>query len=347
MHRSIMFSYAWVTAVLAVSTMFTAATPIKITEIDLTLNRSMSNELRIWTYESDFVLKNIRFLLWTSQNPTEFQELEIGDVSKLTESGFNNDVPTKIFAHGFINNGYSTPIVLDMRDAYLKREDCNFIAVDWGLLAIPPFYIRSATYSTLVGEQTGNLINFLVEQGADLKDFHVIGFSLGAHVAGKAGATVNGVLPRITGLDPAYPLFSMEDTDQRLDTTDAEFVDVIHTNSGYLIQAGLSFPHPIGHVDFFPNGGMSQPGCGLLISGSIFDLMVACSHLRGSEYFTESINNPTGFTGVACESYEMFQEGGCSGNTMAVMGEAVPKTTRGAFYLNTNSRSPFAKTVSN
>ena len=153
-----------------------------------------------------------------SQNPTEFQELEIGDVSKLTESGFNNDVPTKIFAHGFINNGYSTPIVLDMRDgilpffyyifydlmtnfylAYLKREDCNFIAVDWGLLAIPPFYIRSATYSTLVGEQTGNLINFLVEQGADLKDFHVIGFSLGAHVAGKAGATVNGVLPRITG----------------------------------------------------------------------------------------------------------------------------------------------------
>ena len=83
---------------------------------------------------------------------------------------------------------------------YLKREDCNYIAVDWEPLALLPLYIRSMTYSTLVGEQTGNLINFLVEHGADLKDFHVIGFSLGAHVAGKAGATVNGVLPRITGM---------------------------------------------------------------------------------------------------------------------------------------------------
>ena len=77
----------------------------------------------------------------------------------------------------------------------------------------------------------------------------------------------------MVGLDPAAPLFSIGNTDQRLDTTDAEFVDVIHTHSGYLIDTGLSFVDPIGHVDFYPNGGRSQVGCGLLLSGSIVDLI--------------------------------------------------------------------------
>ena len=83
--------------------------------------------------------------------------------------------------------------------AYLDKEDCNVITVDWEILALFPLYVRAVTYTNIVGEHTGDFINFLVDQGAKLEDFHVIGFSLGAHVAGKAGATVNGLLPRITG----------------------------------------------------------------------------------------------------------------------------------------------------
>ena len=82
---------------------------------------------------------------------------------------------------------------------YLKREDCNFIAVDWEKLASAPNYLRAADSTSPVGELTGQLINFLVKQGSQLSQFHVIGFSLGAHVAGKTGATVDGVLPRVTG----------------------------------------------------------------------------------------------------------------------------------------------------
>lgn len=62
---------------------------------------------------------------------------------------------------------------------------------------------------------------------------------------------------RITGLDAAYPLYMNTDNEGHLARTDAAFVDVIHTDGGI-----LGFPNPLGHVDFYPNGGKpKQPGC--------------------------------------------------------------------------------------
>ena len=65
------------------------------------------------------------------------------------------------------------------------------------------------------------------------------------------------------GLDPAKPFLTLENIDNRLDTTDADFVDVIHTDSGNLTGLELGFFAPIGHIDFYPNGGTDQPGCHL------------------------------------------------------------------------------------
>lgn len=92
----------------------------------------------------------------------------------------------------------------------------------------------------------------------DLSKLIVIGHSLGAHVAGIAGQNVkSGRLSVIIGLDPAYPFFSKTKTDERLSIMDAEYVQVIHTNSGH-----LSIPYPVGDADFYANYGKGQPGCG-------------------------------------------------------------------------------------
>lgn len=60
----------------------------------------------------------------------------------------------------------------------------------------------------------------------------------------------------VSGLDPALPFFATLNDQWKLDTSDAEFVDVIHTGAGYFgkIEA-------VGHVDFYVNGGYIQPAC--------------------------------------------------------------------------------------
>lgn len=97
-----------------------------------------------------------------------------------------------------------------------------------------------------------------------LKKFHILGHSLGAHVAGFAGKEVfrrlGKKIGRVTGLDAAGPLFEMPvpvDEDTRLSKRDAEFVDCVHTDGGI-----FGMTKAIAHVDFYPNGGVPrQPGC--------------------------------------------------------------------------------------
>jgi len=64
-------------------------------------------------------------------------------------------------------------------------------------------------------------IDYIIElTGANVRDFHLIGFSAGAHVVGGAGAAVtSGRIPRISGLDPAHPCLTVNRTDNRLGNT--------------------------------------------------------------------------------------------------------------------------------
>lgn len=153
-----------------------------------------------------------------------------------------------------------------------------------------------------MGVQVSKLIKYLIEFGyLNVNDLTLIGHSLGAHIAGIAGKKLeNYTIPIIIGLDPASPLFTVENEERRLAKTDAKYIEIIHSNAGLL---GLSTP--LGHASFYPNGGKKQPGCG-------WDLINRCAHSRSYIYYAESIFDTTGFYAWQCKSYDEMVEGKCS-----------------------------------
>ncbi|XP_034257115.1 pancreatic triacylglycerol lipase-like [Thrips palmi] len=307
---------------------------------------------------------DVTFYLYTRDKELS-EVVDVEDPDTLWQSSFDPKRPTRIITHGWKSSA-DADIVQLLRKAYLEKEDCNVIGVDWSGLASSNFYPWAKSYTNPVGRRVATLIKEMVgaekwsktspkeknknrkkktkkktglekavTERAKLSDIHLIGHSLGAHLMGYAGHHLTPFkVSRITGLDPAMPLFEIfPGRDGHLDNTDAEFVDVIHTCGG-----ALGFLDNIGHADYYPNGGTPmQPGCCCAA-----ELAEACSHGRSYQFFAESIRSKD-FVGLACESWEGFYNGSCADGATAVMGEHTPHTTRGVYYLTTNDEAPFAK----
>lgn len=123
-----------------------------------------------------------------------------------------------------------------------------------------------------------DLIEALVGTGMSLKNLTLIGHSLGAHVAGCTAKRLESIekIGTIIGLDPAAIGFKFDEVENRLAETDADYVQVIHTD---ITKFGIA--KPIGHgnlhfvqlitissiknillsADIYPNSGKLQPGC--------------------------------------------------------------------------------------
>lgn len=71
--------------------------------------------------------------------------------------------------------------------------------MDWALLSRKPYPVARLLASN-VAKILANMVDFMVKLGVSLQDIHLIGHSLGAHIAGIAGQKVtSGNLSRITG----------------------------------------------------------------------------------------------------------------------------------------------------
>lgn len=72
--------------------------------------------------------------------------------------------------------------------AYLRRGEYNIILVNWAKLGGLPWYVTAVRNTRIVGPQVARLVNWMEAQGAvSLPGLHVIGFSLGAEIAGFMG----------------------------------------------------------------------------------------------------------------------------------------------------------------
>ncbi|EDW05462.1 phospholipase A1 VesT1.02 [Drosophila mojavensis] len=273
-------------------------------------------------------LNPVSFYLYTHSNPTNGEEITTKS-SSIASSHFNKDHPTRIVIHGWTQS-YEASMNKEITKAWLSRGDYNVIIVDWSRARFNG-YLSSTLAVPGAGAKVGNMIKFLNQShGLALDSLYVIGHSLGAHIAGYAGKTVGkGRIRTIIGLDPALPFFGQKKPSKRLSSDDAYYVESIHTNGGK-----LGFLEPIGKGAFYPNGGLSQPGCGLNIAG-------ICSHSRSVTYYAEAVtmNN---FGTMKCDSYVAAINKMC-GNTYSTirMGdESNADRVEGVFYVPVNSNAP-------
>nr|ABY84699.1 lipase [Bombus ignitus]ACA25601.1 lipase [Bombus ignitus]ACA64425.1 lipase [Bombus ignitus] len=271
--------------------------------------------------ETDLILfganvDTISFTLYTQKNSKNGDVLRLNDINSVRKSNWNANRQTIVVTHGWNSNGQSESCTL-VRDAFLKVRDCNVIVVDWSQIADHKDYIAVAKNVPRVASRVASFINFLrTSAGLHTSNLKIIGHSLGAHVAGLSAREV-GKLSRVAeviALDPAKPLFEHKGTGERVDKSDAQNVQVIHTCAGYL---GLDIS--VGTSDFFANDGRHQPGCG-------DDLLGSCAHGRSYEYFSQSITNPKAYRGVTD-----------SGAAAYMGGANLDPKARGTYHFKTSS----------
>lgn len=265
-------------------------------------------------------------------------------------SSYDPKLSTKFIVHGFRNSARKQWII-DMKDQILKAEDVNVITVDWSYGNGHP-YSKAAGNTQIVGVDIAKLIlHLMTKYNVRAEDFHLIGYSLGAHVSGKAGSLVPNI-GRITALDPSGVYFEDAGNELKLDPADALFVDVIHTDVSP--KLGMGMQQPIGHADFYPNEGKNQPGCASSNS-KIFRSVWAwikqdtkaarerfsCNHRSSRRFFIDSINGPCKYFAYPCKNYDEFIDGKCiqcSAKGCNQMGYwASNLNDLGQLYLNTKS----------
>ncbi|XP_053930029.1 lipase member H isoform X4 [Cuculus canorus] len=261
----------------------------------------------------------VKLLLYTRQNPNCAEELNSTpsmylDVTK----------KTTFIIHGYRLTGSAPVWIPDLVQRLLSVEDMNIIVVDWNQGATTLIYSHASGNCKRVAEVLKKLIDEMLVDGASLDSLHMIGVSLGAHISGFVGQMFDGALGRITGkpflpsalflrgqllrvsctggmprarlcvagLDPAGPLYRGKPPSERLDPTDAQFVDVIHSDTD-----GLGYGEALGHIDFYPNGGDDQPGCPLTIFSGYYayewkSYLTQQSHLGSSMFFNTADKEP-------------------------------------------------------
>ncbi|XP_072518082.1 lipase member H [Salminus brasiliensis] len=289
----------------------------------------------------------VRLLLFTRANATCGQLID--PENPFSNSLLNATRPTTFLIHGYRPTG-SPPIWMHkVVEAILTRKDVNAIVVDWIRGATNINYLKVVKNTRPVAVILTAFIKQMQNEGASLDSIHMIGVSLGAHISGFTGANFGGAIGRITALDPAGPSFTGRPPEERLDPSDAQFVDALHTD-----MDAFGFRKPLGHIDFYANGGADQPGCPKSIfSGSQY---FKCDHQRSVFLYLDSLNRTCQTITYPCSSYSDFLDGKCLNCSLFgsagcpvfgydVIGwkDELLKLNSISTYFTTNKASPFCK----
>ncbi|XP_058272474.1 lipase member H isoform X1 [Hemibagrus wyckioides] len=241
----------------------------------------------------------VRLILYTRENTTCGRLLS--HENPFETPTFNSTRPCTFIIHGYRPTGSPPVWMFTMVESILNRSDINVIVVDWNRGAANVNYFKVVKNTQTVADI---ITCFIQNAGLNLSSIHMIGVSLGAHISGFTGAKYNGSIGRITALDPAGPLFRGKSTEERLDPSDAQFVDALHTD-----MDAFGYRDSLGHIDYYANGGSDQPGCPKSIfSGSKY---FKCDHQRSVFLYLDSMNQSRQINAYPCSDYSDFLDGKC------------------------------------
>ncbi|KAI1290866.1 Pancreatic lipase-related protein 2 [Halotydeus destructor] len=223
------------------------------------------------------------------------------------------DGSTKLvaLAAGWRNTNLTDFIV--MKDKLMAVGYRQVLLVNYSKTVDTLDYIQSMVNAQYVGRRLGLLLqNAMNRTDLKPKNTYLVGFSMGCQVVHFAGKWVidklgpESKIERITALDPGAPLTDGYPGSQ-VSSQDAIFVDVIHTSAGYrrlqlvpsFLFQRLGFTQPLGHVDFYPNGGAYQRHCGPLDH-------YGCRHSFVKVYYLNSFAD-CDYKSTRCRSLDVFK----------------------------------------
>ncbi|XP_022818762.1 phospholipase A1-like [Spodoptera litura] len=240
---------------------------------------------------------------------------------------------TVVYAVGFMDSS-AFPFSQAIGTSYAKRGYNVFVSETLAFLTY--IYPKSVRLVRFIGKKMGEFLVRLTELGVDPANLELVGTSLGAHELGYAAKhffkTTGKKVSRLTGLDPAGPCFRSLGPEDKLWKTDAELVDVIHTNID-----GFGIAEALGHIDIYANGGEFQPS-----DIPYIPCLVICSHVRSMIYWWQALEHPKKFIAVKCNSIQEARFAQCFNNTETnYLGVEAQFDKPGIYYLATNNEFPY------
>ena len=269
----------------------------------------------------------LRFILFDLENRDHEIFLDASGESVDAEArSLLTSAPSVVWLiHGFWSDIFTNDIFNQTKDAYVTRRRVPVILVDWS--DANKAYLQSLGNVRSVGAAVALLMDRLSLSGKST----CVGFSLGAHVCGEAGAWLTRRrgkqrIAKCVGIDPAGPAFDGCLDAIRLDKNDCQLVVGLHTSQfrdavDVLSSTAVGTKGHVGHCDFWANDGTTQPDCKVtLLSGS-------CSHSRGMDYFLSQVQQVCHFKGREAE---------CGGGSACLLRETGTSNRVDESSLNVN-----------
>ncbi|XP_057178568.1 lipase member H isoform X2 [Triplophysa rosa] len=139
----------------------------------------------------------VRLLLYTRANLDCGHKLPHHNFT--LEALFDVTRPTTFVIHGYRPTGASPVWINHIVQLLAAQEDMNILVVDWNRGAANLNYFTAVANTRRTAANITGFIESMEKEGTSLDSIHLIGVSLGAHVAGFIGAMLGGRVGRITG----------------------------------------------------------------------------------------------------------------------------------------------------